>query len=121
MAIENSYHIYNSFIKVYYFISPLVMSLFHLAPPKLPGNFAMFSSLSVGESLSNNNTIYVIGRTNSHCSAPIASPSLSLIVWKSRVDPEMSRLCGHWPIISIIVNFQKNNVSLLKVYSFPYA
>ena len=55
-------------------------SSFHPAPPKLPDNFAIFSSLSVGESLSTNNKIFVIGRTNSHCSAPAASPSLSLIV-----------------------------------------
>ena len=26
-----------------------MMSSFHLAPPKLPGNFTMFSSLSVDE------------------------------------------------------------------------
>ena len=80
IAIENNYHTYNSFIKVYYFSSPVMMSSFHLALPKIPGNSAMFSSHSVGKSLSTNNTIFVIGRTNSCCSAPTASPSLSLIV-----------------------------------------
>ena len=56
------------------------MLSFHLASPKLPGNFAVFSWLSVGELPSTNSTIFVIGRTNSRCSAPTASPSISLIV-----------------------------------------
>ena len=54
-----------------------MMSSFHLAPPELPGNFAIFPLLSVEELLSTNNTIFVIGRTNSRCSVPL---SLSLLV-----------------------------------------
>ena len=80
IAIKNNYHTYNSFIKVYYFSSPVMMSLFHLAPQKLPGNFAMFSLLSIREWLSINNTIFIIGWTILRCSAPTASSSLSLIV-----------------------------------------
>ena len=56
------------------------MSSFHLAPLKLPENFAMFSSLSVGELPSTNNKIFIIGWTSSRYSAPTVSPSLSLIV-----------------------------------------
>ena len=122
IAIKNNYHTCNSFIKVYYFSSPVMMSSFHLSPPKLPGNFAMFSSLSVGESPSTNSTIFVIGRTNSHCSAPTASPSFSLIV---RTTPCFIGKClyyaGNWPIISIIVSLQKDIVSLLRVSSFTSA
>ena len=57
-----------------------MMLSFHLVPQKLPSNFAMFSSLSIGESLSTNNIVFTIDWINSGCSAPAASPSLSLIV-----------------------------------------
>ena len=57
-----------------------MMLSFHLVSQKLPSNFTMFSSLSIGESLSTNNIVFTIDWTNSGCSAPAASPSLSLIV-----------------------------------------
>ena len=93
IPVQNNCHIYNSFIKFYYFNSPVMMPSFHLAAPKLPGNCAMFSLLSVGESPSTNCTIFVIGQTNSRCSAPTASQSLSLIV-HTVLYREMPRLCG---------------------------
>ena len=76
IAFEKNYHTYNFFIKGYYFSCPVMMSLFHLAPPIQPAIFARFF---VRESLSTNNTIFAIDRTNSRWSALTTSPSLSLI------------------------------------------
>ena len=92
IAIENNYHTYNSFIKVYYVSRPVIMSSFHLALPKLYGNFAMFSSLSEGELPFTNNLILVIGQINSCNSATTASPSLRLIIHTSSILREIGKL-----------------------------
>ena len=124
LAIENNYHTYNYFTKVYYFNCPVMMSSFHLAPQKLPVNLqcSKQSLLSVRKSLSTNNTIFVIGHTNSRWSAPNASTSLSLIV-RTILCLSGKRLnyAGNLPMILIGVGFQKNNVYLLKVSLFPSA
>ena len=95
-----------------------------VTPKILPGNFATFSSLPVGELLSTNITISILAE-------PICIVLHSCIYcipksqFNSSHNPVFIGKCldyvGNWPIILIIVSLQENNVSLLKVSSFPSA